>query len=228
MAYARKQSNQNYVKVPLYRRKGRPVSGHYRRFDAAKLREVGAANVKRAEERRKKLEQEYEALRESDPVLSLHVYGPGIRTGSGEDYVYVYHGKIGGEEVYDVASNASREIDEVAEQIARETGYHPVDAWRGYYLTPDAVGDLVKVLDTWVSPMGHSGASETEHQVPLEEIMKGWKTHQPPVRVYTAFTPTSNVFSVGMDMYVHKKDVPAFKTYLQSKQVEPADVPGGY
>jgi hypothetical protein len=185
------------------------------------------AAIKHREEkqaaREKQMEEDYEALYESDPIMTVRAVGVGFGE---DDIAYVHRGEILGEMQTEVMGGDG-EVERVASELAEKTGYKHTDAWRGYYQTPDETGDLVKVLDTWVSPMGHTGDWQTQHQVPLEELAgRGgeWSRTPPPVPVFIAYTPTSNLFSVGMDMYVHKKDAARFKQYLRERNVSNEDI----
>lgn len=106
-------------------------------------------------------------------------------------------------------------------EFAGKVGYTHTDAWRGYHELPDRVGDWVRVLDTWVSPMGHSGDPETRHQVPIEALYKQWKAGaRPPFPVMVSMLQTSNVFSMGFEMFVRSKDAPRMRELLAEAGVE--------
>jgi len=194
-------------------KRGRPirVRQHVRGY------RPGAAETKRLQE-----QEELDYLRGSDPVLTVVAYGPGM---DASGVTHVHQGEVGGK----IRSEFNGDGDE-SEAVARELigGTHFVhsDAWRGTFHTPDSAGDLVKVMDTWVSPQGHSGDYETQHQVPLEELITRWKTREsrPPMDVFVAYTPTSNVFSVGFDVYVHRGDRERAVKYLREANVDPRDL----
>lgn len=110
---------------------------------------------------------------------------------------------------------------DIARAIGRQTGWVKTDAWRGHHSTPkkvkvDSDGEWVKVVDTWACPMGNTDAA-TAHAAPLEETYKAMKAHGSPIPCVWDFTPTSNLFSVGLDLYVMKKDVDAMLQYLRGE-----------
>jgi hypothetical protein len=167
------------------------------------------------------LREEREYVIESDPFMTVVAYGPGRHGNAAQ----VRSGEVG-KEIETFIDPVNSEAGRFANKIVHDTSWVPTDAWRGVHHTPDEFGDYVKVVDTWVSPMGHSGDWETQHQVPIEEIITKWKepSGQPPVPVFVVYTTTSNLFSVGFDMYVKKSDQDAFVRYLREAKIDERDL----
>lgn len=94
------------------------------------------------------------------------------------------------------------------------------DPWRSHFEIPDHVGEYVRVLDTWVSPMGHLGDQETMHRVPIESLYKRWKSgDRPPFPVAVVMLRTSNLFSLGFEMFVRKRDEAQMRRLLLAEGI---------
>jgi hypothetical protein len=169
------------------------------------------------------IDKEWEDLSESDPVMTVSAHGPSY---GAHTMARVRTGEVGGEWMIDVSSTSGDDAFEAqVEDLARKTAWHPTDAWRGVYSTPKGVADLVKVVDTWVSPQGHAGDYQTAHQVPIERMLRAWQDgDKPPADVFVVYTTTSNVFSVGFDIYTRKRDENRIRDYLEAKGVGSADM----
>lgn len=83
--------------------------------------------------------------------------------------------------------------------------YKPTDAWRGHYETIDKFKDVKKIASGWITGM----PDETTRR---KAVFNGWAEDlaegviPTPYPIYFLVEPTSNVFSMGMDVFCKEKD----------------------
>lgn len=83
-------------------------------------------------------------------------------------------------------------FEEVVLAIVAGTGWKSTDAWRGYEHGPSTADEWEKVTDTWHGTMTRTSASDAVNALAAG---KG------PTPVAVAFTTTSNVMSIGIEVY---------------------------
>jgi hypothetical protein len=176
-------------------------------------------------------ERDVDDLHSEGPDITVHVYGPHHAP---DEIAFAWSGNVTspstGKEIpwVDVGSPNSDRAEEVAQAIMDETGWQSTDAWRGFTNTPKAFDDWVKLIDTWVSPMGAID-SQTRHQQPIQDLVGvggSWSKRdgQPPFEAVVVFSRTSNLFSMGFDIYVRRADLAAARAYFNEVGVEDEDL----
>ena len=99
------------------------------------------------------------------------------------------------------------EYREIAKGIARGAKWLSTDVWRGYTGVPDKAHKLVLALSGWHSSMEGSDLSERINSLTKGDLNLGY-----PVAV--VFSRTSNVCSIGLDVYAPEDKVEEIKKLL--------------
>lgn len=90
--------------------------------------------------------------------------------------------------------------------------YHRTDAWRGYHVT--TIDGWTEMVDGWTT--GSWGDSTSDRKAPFNEWLQ--QLHDgdiaPPCEVAVIVDLTSNVFSVGMSVWVPTDDADVFRSWL--------------
>lgn len=179
-------------------------------------------------------DHDVEGLRDDSPDITVHVYGPHHAP---DEVAFAWSGEVtspnSGEQIpwAEVVSPNSDRAEEVAQEFADASGWQSSDAWRGSISTPATLGDWVKLIDTWVSPMGAID-SQTRHQQAIQDLVGyggSWEKRggQPPFEAVVIFSRTSNVFSLGFDIYVRKADLAEARAYFLEHNIEDEDLVKG-
>lgn len=92
--------------------------------------------------------------------------------------------------------------------------YVRTSAWRGYSVV--SIDGWTEVLDGWTT--GDWGDSISNGKRPFREWAEGLLTGEvtPPCNVAVIFSPTSNVFSSAVGIYVPQDKVDTFREWLDS------------
>lgn len=89
------------------------------------------------------------------------------------------------------------EVFDAAVEIMAGQHWVSTDAWRGYSETPGSGGDFVRVKNSWHSTMDRTDASDL-----INDLSNGEAGVDFPVM--TVYARTSNVFSMGIEVYVEE------------------------
>jgi hypothetical protein len=100
-------------------------------------------------------------------------------------------------------------------------GYTHTDAWRGYFyadLKNDPNNPLCKYSDGWTTGM----PDETTHSKALFNDTIEWLRKQDlPFTMYLIISQTSNVFSLGIDIFLKKDEIESFEEWMKEHGKDP-------
>jgi len=100
------------------------------------------------------------------------------------------------------------DVFDAAVEIMGGQHWVSTDAWRGYSETPGRGGDFVRVENSWHSTMDRTDASDL-----INDLSNGEAGAEFPV--ITVYARTSNVFSMGIEVYAPEARVEDIKDMFE-------------
>lgn len=108
----------------------------------------------------------------------------------------------------------TEEMQQVVEEIVRGTYWQRTDGWRGSSRTPSHADGWVEAMGGWHSSMESSDLSEA-----INDIGRNAAGLDYPVIL--VFRRTSNLFSIGLSIYVREENIMDIKQYLENREARP-------
>ena len=104
------------------------------------------------------------------------------------------------------AINEGLNVPSFVENKEIEIKYISTDGWRGYYdAVPTKKGGWIKIESNWMTG-NWNDAGENGEDVMMKNIEKtAKKLEKEGKEVLVVYTPTSNAFSIGLDVFVRDK-----------------------
>lgn len=103
---------------------------------------------------------------------------------------------------------------DTANDIEFTSGYVRTDGWRGYQTCQPVGDDWYEARSGWTTGDWGDSVSNGKRNVNewMEKVITG--EERPPCEVVIIFSPTSNVFSTGVGIWIHDEDEEAFTAYI--------------